>query len=908
MGKRYALFIALSTLILVAYFGARAILLPPPPVKDKGDKQVAQQNDGQNEDAQAQGDKDQGKNNKGDQDKGNPKPPENTGDKTNGQGNESPDGGQQQGEIQPKPPAQKYPQQWTTLGSLDPESPYTALWTFNSRGAAIERCELNSQRYRDLDDKSGYLGELALTDEPTGGCRVNVVGDGTPAALASPDNPSFPPGLSVGDIILAADGTTVSSSANLKNLLAEKQPGDTLTLTVQRGEGVESATVVLTATLRDQPLDLIQPEYDGYIARLKLTDDPSRGCRVETVGDGTPAALALADNPSIGPGLAVGDVIVAADGTTVSTAADLKNVLAEKRLDDTLTLSVQRGEGDASTIIVFTATLRDQLSLLLTLQGRVGQKNVDLKQPLEQNWEMHVVAGNANAVEFRYVADAAALEELDLDGPIEIIKRYHLPESTTGEDPSGEDLRNHLLVEVEIRNLAAEKQTISYRLDGPNGLPLEGWWYLNKVQPHWGAAGARDIVWSSEGRGHQLMPCPTIFRNTLKKSLSKNNLFAPSDEGDDRKLQYIGLETQYFATALIPTDGEAHQEQAFARADGVALSEVDKDNSRSMKRTNVTFHLVSEPAQLDGDDGVLKQSFILFAGPKEPKLLASYGLQDCTYYGWFGFVSRPLTAVLHFFYGIFGNYGIAIVLLTLLVRACLLPVSFKATKNAQMMQTLAPEMKAIAEKYKNDMEKRGKAQRELFQKHNYNPFGGCLLLFLQLPVFLGLYRGLSVDISLRGQPLIPGLSWCSNLAAPDHLFRWFSSPEWAFGESGWLGPFFNILPLVTVALFLLQQKMFMPPATDDQTRMQQRMMNYMTLFMGVLFFKVPSGLCIYFITSSLWGVVERKLLPKVMAARGEKSKAAGKESKEKKSLLSLFKLASNGEAAKRARRRKQRKA
>jgi YidC/Oxa1 family membrane protein insertase len=104
--------------------------------------------------------------------------------------------------------------------------------------------------------------------------------------------------------------------------------------------------------------------------------------------------------------------------------------------------------------------------------------------------------------------------------------------------------------------------------------------------------------------------------------------------------------------------------------------------------------------------------------------------------------------------------------------------------------------------------------------------------------------------------------------------------------------------------------MFMPPATDDQTRMQQRMMNYMTLFMGVLFFKVPSGLCIYFITSSLWGVAERKLLPKIITSGPGAAKPApkeGKARKEKKSLLSYFKLASNGQAEKRARRRKQRK-
>lgn len=87
-------------------------------------------------------------------------------------------------------------------------------------------------------------------------------------------------------------------------------------------------------------------------------------------------------------------------------------------------------------------------------------------------------------------------------------------------------------------------------------------------------------------------------------------------------------------------------------------------------------------------------------------------------------------------------------------------------------------------------------------------------------------------------------------------------PTFLADETGWLGPYFNILPIATVILFLIQQKMFMPPATDDQQKMVQRMMTLMMVFMGFIFFKVSSGLCIYFITSSIWGIIERKLLPK----------------------------------------------
>jgi YidC/Oxa1 family membrane protein insertase len=193
----------------------------------------------------------------------------------------------------------------------------------------------------------------------------------------------------------------------------------------------------------------------------------------------------------------------------------------------------------------------------------------------------------------------------------------------------------------------------------------------------------------------------------------------------------------------------------------------------------------------------------------------------------------------------------------------MMPISRKAVINAQMMQALAPEMKKIKEKYPDNMEKQGLAQRELFRRFKYNPFSGCLIVFLQLPIFIGLYRGLSVDFELRDQPLIPGMSWCSNMAGPDQLWNWSNYlPGFIGSETGWLGPYFNVLPLVTIVLFILQQKIFMPPPTDEQQAIMQKMMSYMMIFMGFLFFKVPAGLCIYFITSSIWGLIERAVIPK----------------------------------------------
>ncbi len=271
----------------------------------------------------------------------------------------------------------------------------------------------------------------------------------------------------------------------------------------------------------------------------------------------------------------------------------------------------------------------------------------------------------------------------------------------------------------------------------------------------------------------------------------------------------------------------------------------------------------------------MRQDLRLFAGPKYPKLLERYGLQNCIYYGWFSAIAKVLGKLLHVLSGV-GNYALAIILLTLIVRGCMFPLSRKAAVNAQKMQELAPELKKITEQYKDDMEGKLKAQRELQQRVGLNPLAGCLPMFIQLPIFLGLYRTLSVDIEMRQQPAFSFSNWASNLAGPDKLAYW---GDWLWDYlsgrgTGWLGPYFNLLPVIVVVLYLVQQKMFMPPATDEQTAMTQKMMNIMTLMMGLFFFRVPAGLCIYFITSSCWGICERIIVKRTLPTKNHFDLAA----------------------------------
>jgi YidC/Oxa1 family membrane protein insertase len=180
------------------------------------------------------------------------------------------------------------------------------------------------------------------------------------------------------------------------------------------------------------------------------------------------------------------------------------------------------------------------------------------------------------------------------------------------------------------------------------------------------------------------------------------------------------------------------------------------------------------------------------------------------------------------------------------------PIGRKQALAAQKMQQLQPLLKELQEKYKDDKERQTKEQFALYKKHGVNPVAGCLPALIQLPIFVGLWQALNTSFPLRHATFL----WIRDLSAPDMLFRFpFEIP--------FLGSWFNVLPFVVVTLMLVQTKLFAPPATTPEAEMQQKTMKYMMIFMGVMFYKVPSGLGLYFITSSLWAICERLLLPKV---------------------------------------------
>jgi YidC/Oxa1 family membrane protein insertase len=689
-----------------------------------------------------------------------------------------------------------------------------------------------------------------------------------------------------GEVAKSAD---INAYLAQRSLTSVRQMGDLLTIGSLDASGKSRYLITLNpygGTVRRIELNVRKKktgEYKyrdlewngGYLGSIEA-HDTAKGVRVGVVGPGTPAADA---------GILKGDILVSMDDEPIVSADEFGRMMAVTEAGETIKIVGKRGDESQTFNVELTskpielvrpepgildpvAVFDESFLLKLYLPSDNPQVDwIDIAPMIDQcQWE--VTSADDNSVEMKFQLSPAVLKEHGLTGPIYAVKRFTLPELAE-EDIYRVDSKSYDWdLDIEIINESDVEQQIGYELKGPTGTPSETWWYSQKTHGRAAAlfkiAGARDVLASTNYQDFNFWGGPEIVKDSLEenpKTKFFSDPFALAERPEKGQINWLGVDTLYFNVSLFPKKEEGQTFDVFSAFADITGGKVP-ENVREQKLVDCTFRMfksISVPAK-----GSKQQAFEIFSGPKEKNLLSQYELDDTLVFGWFWWCSKPLLWLLHVFYVMTFkiSYAIPIIILTILVRSIMIPFSRRAALNAQMMQYLQPQMKEIADKYKDNMEMRAKAQQDLFKKHNYKPLGGCFMGLIQLPIFIGLYRGLSLDIALRDQPLIPGISWCSNLSGPDQFWYWKDMwPSW-LGEAGWFGPFLNILPLVTMVLFLVQQKMFTPPAMDEQQKIMQKSMSFMMLFMAVMFFKVPAGLCVYFVTSSIWAILEKKLLPK----------------------------------------------
>jgi YidC/Oxa1 family membrane protein insertase len=242
-----------------------------------------------------------------------------------------------------------------------------------------------------------------------------------------------------------------------------------------------------------------------------------------------------------------------------------------------------------------------------------------------------------------------------------------------------------------------------------------------------------------------------------------------------------------------------------------------------------------------------KPSFALhgYLGPKESNVLKNIHpkLTDAIEYGWFTFISKPLFKVLEWFHGLVGNWGWAIVLVTLLIKLILFPLSYKGMMSMQKLKDLAPQMKELKEKYGKDPQKMNAKMMEMYKKNGANPMGGCLPMILQIPIFFAIYRVLLNAVELQGAPW---MLWITDLSLKDPLF---------------------ILPVLMGASMWYQQKITPNTMTDP---MQQKIFQWLPVVMTIFFVTFPAGLVLYWLVNNIFTIVQQFVINNAF----EKQKAA----------------------------------
>ena len=223
------------------------------------------------------------------------------------------------------------------------------------------------------------------------------------------------------------------------------------------------------------------------------------------------------------------------------------------------------------------------------------------------------------------------------------------------------------------------------------------------------------------------------------------------------------------------------------------------------------------------------------------------------FYRFFKLLANGLTWVLDMLAKVVGHYGIAVILLTILIKAVLYRTTFKQQESMLKMQKIGPELKYLQEQYKNNKQMLAQKQMEMFKKHGVNPLGGCLPILIQLPIFIALFQAFSHSADLRGTSFL----WISDLTLPDQVW---GTPISFLG--GWVLSF-NPLPIIYIGVSAWMSFNQTPPANSDpQQEMMYKMMRWMPVIFGVIFYNMPSGLVLYFTVQAVISTLELKYIKK----------------------------------------------
>jgi YidC/Oxa1 family membrane protein insertase len=355
-----------------------------------------------------------------------------------------------------------------------------------------------------------------------------------------------------------------------------------------------------------------------------------------------------------------------------------------------------------------------------------------------------------------------------------------------------------------------------------------------------------EVTWPGGFGDHSLTSTAIEnYRVGVYGSIGDLTTVAQSKVKEDRTipgpLQLAGIEDKFFAEIFLP-DAPDQVSFRLARQEWSPPDWTEKDKPKPLAATLIG----TQPKPL---------GFRVFIGPKNLDVLKAVNppLDSLVDFGWFSIIAKPLFIGLRYIEEHWiHNWGWAIVVLTLIITTAMFPLKLKSLRSAQEMQKVAPIIKGIQDKYKNykfndpRKQKMNEEVMKVYSEHGINPVGGCLPMVLQMPILYGFYRVLDLAIELRHAPWI---WWMKDLSAPDQLH-----------VLGLPFPIPVLVILMTIASFVLQR--MTPMATADPS--QQRMMMMMPLIFAFMFFRLPSGMVLYWLTSSVVQILQQVFINRRM--------------------------------------------
>ncbi len=464
------------------------------------------------------------------------------------------------------------------------------------------------------------------------------------------------------------------------------------------------------------------------------------------------------------------------------------NELKQSDIKEVVGHDVAKKEIDSRESTIITTIKSDDFILKLDTLGRIASKEL-LDERFRDSEDLHaqVIPDHGAKPLFIRFADEKLNEE-----------SLKTPYTASIQEATLKDAPVHVTLTQKLSELTVTKELTFYK-DGHYDIAIK----LSKEKRYFVYIGHRPEV------SKQLMAAAGVLVYTADGVAH----IIEDGEADTRAT---------FSDVLVASAFDQYTATIFYKLDKDITVIVDGDS-----KANPVLYFDAKP----------QMKFEGYIGPKEYKTLKAIDpvLTNAIEFGWFTFAAKPLFAVLLWLYDHIGNWGWAIIALTLLVRLVLYPLTYKGMVSMQKMKEIAPKVKELQQKYKGDPQRMNAAVMELYKKHGANPLGGCLPMLLQIPVFFAIYRVLLNAVELQGAPWI---LWVNDLSRMDPTF---------------------ILPILMGASMYFQQKMTPTNFTDP---MQEKVMKFLPVIFTFFFLTFPSGLVLYWFVNNLFSILQQYIVNK----------------------------------------------